>query len=333
MADSSIAPKPQVPQSVVVVPKGQSVAADASGAFPPQFSQQLAAAYEQQNGVAVSGKTAEELGLSITDAGQSASGDEQYVLHPSGGTADGTSKATNDVSGGNGQNAGLASDPVGGTQALSPQTQAVTSSPEFKSAVDMTAADASDLSGNFIESGLSSLLGAPGVNVQAIVQQVLMQAYQGNQKDLTRFADQVNFANKVKDALRQNEDKANNALSRADSNGNLAPGDSFKVPKDPSTTYSGDSSNLVQYNHDFSDGNPEAQLSNDQKAGTLTSTNSIQAYVQSIDNKLQSVGADQQQAQLQLQTYTQNSTQLMSMMSNLIKTYGDVSSSIIRNIL
>ena len=157
----------------------------------------------------------------------------------------------------------------------------------------------------------SSGMGA--IDVDALVQWVLRESYQETTQDLYFFAQKVKFFNEVKKKIRDELTAARNHLAGFAGAAETANIGSY-VSKDIVTDFTGGSAVSVVDDT------------------TLTTKGELEAYIQSMEEKLSSVGDDAQLANVDLQNMLQKQQQTIQKMSNISKLLHDTALAIIRKI-
>ncbi len=157
------------------------------------------------------------------------------------------------------------------------------------------------------------------VDVNALVQQVLKDAYLENTKDLYHYASKVKFYNEGKKSIRDELKRARETLAEhAGADGTAAvsfTGKSFAVD-----TVTLDASGMPQVQ--VADGDPAATGTKEQ----------LDTYIRNLEEKLNSVGDDAQLANVDLQNMLQKQQQTLQMMSNISKMLHDTAMAVIRKI-
>ena len=151
--------------------------------------------------------------------------------------------------------------------------------------------------------------GAGGFDVNALVMQVLREAYLENTQDLQFFADKVRFFNETKKVIREEIRRVNKAMQDG--------GEVTRVTIDAKT---------VVYDEE---GNPRPQVT---QGGKISGTQALEDYRDSLEQDLNSVGDDAQLANVDLQNMLQKQQQTLQMMSNISKMLHDTAMAVIRKI-
>jgi hypothetical protein len=283
---------------------------EAGAKIDPALMQAVLNKYAEMNGKPA-GESAQQLGVQVADAGATSDnkGENYLVL---------------DVGGGNGSTAGQA----GGPPPASPAP--IKSLPGFEKAVTAfrqppPPSDPNAGLNSLVSFGVNSWMNNPNIDVNALIQAVLAEAYQGNTEDLHAFAKKVQFYNNFKKELRNRENAArSHEAANIDPKGGPNLTKPFITGQDPVGTYVG--SEKVTFSPHTDGGTPpKAQP-------TITTQNALEDYIKNTDQTLQSASDDSQLAQLQLQTMTQNQQQLVQTMSDLSKKANDTIMAITRNI-
>ncbi len=177
-----------------------------------------------------------------------------------------------------------------------------------------------------------SWMNDPNLNINALVQAVLRNSYQDNQSDLKDYALKVEFFNNLKKNIRGEIARARSYQSaNASTNGNAAFPTAYQANATGSDTYNGSAQvNMNEGNNWGSSGtSPGNGIS---PTGTISNANDLNSYISTMEEYLTSVGDDAQLAQVDLQNMAQNQQQTLQTLSNLSKSFNDVSMAIIRNI-
>jgi hypothetical protein len=156
-----------------------------------------------------------------------------------------------------------------------------------------------------------------GIDVNALVQHVLRDAYLENTQDLYFHASKVKYYNELKKSIRTELTKAREELAKyAGKEGT----ESVSYSKTAfSTDYTGASAS----------GQPEILTNPDGDVGTKEG---LETYIENLEEKLNSVGDDAQLANVDLQNMLQKQQQTMQMMSNISKMLHDTAMAVIRKI-
>ena len=155
------------------------------------------------------------------------------------------------------------------------------------------------------------------VDVNALVQWVLREAYMENTKDLHFYAEKVQYFNEVKKCLREELTRARDALTANAGNEDTDPltGGNF-VGNDINTQAFGELSDIVG-----------------EGTGTVSTTKAeLDTYIQKMEETLNSVGDDAQLANVDLQNMLQKQQQTLQMQSNISKMLHDTAMAVIRKI-
>ena len=155
------------------------------------------------------------------------------------------------------------------------------------------------------------------VDVNALVQWVLREAYMENTKDLHFYAQKVQYFNEVKKALREELTRARDTLTANAGNEDtdaLVAG--HFVGNDVNTEAFGEIEDIVS-----------------QGTGTVVTTKAeLDTYIQKMEETLNSVGDDAQLANVDLQNMLQKQQQTLQMQSNISKMLHDTAMAVIRKI-
>ncbi len=175
-----------------------------------------------------------------------------------------------------------------------------------------------------------------GVDVNALVQAVLREAYMENTQDLHFYAQKVRFYNQLKKMIRDEVTKAREYLAKqagkkpeealvggpyTNSVGSTGP---LQFPTEPA--FDAKTGAMV----------PHPPLTNDDvtadKAIPMSKKEELETYIKNLEEKLNSVGDDAQLANVDLQNMLQKQQQTLQMMSNISKMLHDTAMAIIRKI-
>jgi len=151
------------------------------------------------------------------------------------------------------------------------------------------------------------------IDVNALVQQVLREAYKQNTDDLQFYAEKVKYFNEVKKQVRNELKRARNRLAQVakkDSKDSIAP---FQKKRP-----------LVEFT-----GGKNVKWVNDGKAKTK---GQLEAYVSNMEDTMSSVGDDAQLANVDLQNTLQRQQQTLQTLSNISKMLHDTAMATIRKI-
>jgi hypothetical protein len=198
------------------------------------------------------------------------------------------------------------------------------------------------LSGSQLQTwhSMASNLGfdATSVDVNALVQMVLRQAYQENTQDLHFYAMKVKFFNGVKKAIRKEITKAREVL--ADQAGRNGEDPLIKKISDELSeeiTYP-----LLEYNGTFTGNESNAngeftsllqpKLDEEKLPIYADTKEELDTHIQNLEETLNSVGDDAQLANVDLQNMLQKQQQTLQMMSNIAKMLHDTAMAVIRKI-
>ena len=204
-------------------------------------------------------------------------------------------------------------------QSLSPQAQSTLTQLTSNLANDIRNGAEPAVSGSdsqwaqFIE---GEALGG-GVDVNALVQQVLRESYLESTQDVYYHATKVKFFTELKKGVRDELSKARDELTKH-----------AGVDDDAALTY-----NKVSFDGEFrgagSDGALEVVTQPDGQASTKAE---LETYIENLEQKMNSIGDDAQLANVDLQNMLQKQQQTMQMMSNISKLLHDTAMAIIRKI-
>jgi hypothetical protein len=156
-----------------------------------------------------------------------------------------------------------------------------------------------------------------GIDVNALVQHVLRDAYLENTQDLYFHASKVKFYNELKKGIRTELTKAREELAK------YAGKEGTEAVSYDKTAFSSD------YTGAGADGQPEIVKSSD---GATSTKEELETYIENLEEKLNSVGDDAQLANVDLQNMLQKQQQTMQMMSNISKMLHDTAMAVIRKI-
>ena len=154
--------------------------------------------------------------------------------------------------------------------------------------------------------GFASQLRGSDMDVNALVQFVLHQAYQESQADLQSYADRVRLHNEQKEAIRGELSRLRafkSSLERGDRRTDFRP-------------------NMSVWR----------AISNYRPQAVIKSTDSIDALLSEWEEELQTIGDDAQLANVDMQNMLQKQQQTMQMMSNISKMLYDTAMAVIRKI-
>ncbi|MEO0814910.1 MAG: hypothetical protein AAFY60_18765 [Myxococcota bacterium] len=170
------------------------------------------------------------------------------------------------------------------------------------------------------------------LDVNALVQQVLREAYVENTEDLRFYAQKVKYFNELKDQVRGQLTEARKLMSLQAGRDDLDPVTSVGWGE-----LSGGS---IPRNVEF-DSTPEWNAAegrympgDGEDRGALTALNKaeLEAYITNTEEFLNSVGDDAQLANVDLQNMLQKQQQTLQMMSNISKMLHDTAMAIVRKI-
>ena len=148
----------------------------------------------------------------------------------------------------------------------------------------------------------------PGFDVNALVMWVLREAYMANTADLQFFADKVRFFNEAKKIIRSKANEVRNAMINEE--------EVERVRVDAGTII-------------VVDGRPQPKV---EHGGTVSGREELEAYLEELEQDLNSVGDDAQLANVDLQNMLQKQQQTLQLMSNVSKMLHDTAMAIIRKI-
>jgi hypothetical protein len=144
------------------------------------------------------------------------------------------------------------------------------------------------------------------LDVNALVQSVMREAYLQQAEDLKKYKDKVQYFNETKKKIRDEMDKARKAR--------ITPG----------------SAPLLKMNITTGKGTPPIIFS--QNAGIVKTEQERQNYLRYLEDKLNTVGDDAQLANTDMQNVMQKQQQLVNMISNAAKLLNDSAMDTIRKI-
>jgi hypothetical protein len=144
------------------------------------------------------------------------------------------------------------------------------------------------------------------LDVNALVQSVMREAYLQQAEDLKKYKDKVKYFSDTKKKIRDEQDKARKAR--------LTPG----------------SAPLLKMNITAGKGTPPIIFS--QNAGIVKTEQERQDYLRYLEDKLNAVGDDAQLANTDMQNVMQKQQQLVNMISNAAKLLNDSAMDTIRKI-
>jgi hypothetical protein len=163
--------------------------------------------------------------------------------------------------------------------------------------------------------------GTGGMDVNALVQWVLRQSYTEQTQDLEFYAQKVQFYNNLKQAIRNELTRARQEDSGLVSSGN---------PNNPNATpcnYDG-----VTFANEpalSSNGTPQVYSTN---SNAISNRGELEAYIQNLEDQLNSVGDDAQLANVDLQDMLQKQQATLQLVSNISKMLYDTAMAVIRKI-
>lgn len=168
-------------------------------------------------------------------------------------------------------------------------------------------------------------------DVNALVQQVLREAYTQNTEDLRMYAEKVKDFNKQKELIRDHLNDMRKELTSAregaissgvtgDDAMSTHPISSDSVSYDPSTVTEGSDAHTKMM----------MGMSASLEAGGVDTIGKLEDEIQTWEDKLNSVGDDAQLANVDLQNMLQKQQQTLQMMSNISKALHDTAMAIIR---
>jgi hypothetical protein len=157
------------------------------------------------------------------------------------------------------------------------------------------------------------------IDVNALIQWVMREAYMANGEDLKFYAHKVKFYTDMKKVLRQELQVARRFLSdnikRSDPTKLTRPLHKKRFSTVPDTSEGGI---------------PTPKEPEDD--GLAVDVKGLEDYIKDLDNQLNTVGDDSQMAQLELQDMTQRQQKTLQTLSNLAKVFHETSMAIIRKI-
>ncbi len=168
-------------------------------------------------------------------------------------------------------------------------------------------------------------------DVNALVQQVLREAYTQNTEDLRMYAEKVKDFNKQKELIRDHLNDMRKELTAA-REGAIASGvtgdDAMSTHPVSSNSVSYDPSNVTE----GSDAHTKMMMGmpSSLEAGGIDTIGKLEDEIQTWEDKLNSVGDDAQLANVDLQNMLQKQQQTLQMMSNISKALHDTAMAIIR---
>lgn len=175
------------------------------------------------------------------------------------------------------------------------------------------------------------VLGNSGnIDVNALVQFVLREAYLQTAEDLRFYAEQVKFYNDLKRQIREELEQARN-LSLFQYESDID--EDIIVYTADGMTFNGPNP-YIKKNFITEPAFDEAtgQWTYPRKAGTVTTKEDLETYIKNLEYELNSVGDDAQLANVDLQNMLQKQQQALQMMSNMSKMMHDTAMAIIRKI-
>ena len=180
--------------------------------------------------------------------------------------------------------------------------------------------------GTDIKNAISS-----GTDINALVQEVLREAYLQTTEDLRSYAEKVRYYNQMKKALREylsslREFKANTISAARTRNISLCSG----APNDLKVLHEIFTESARPY--DLGPIEYELCIPNRIPPEEVSSLTQLDTEIASWETKLNSIGDDAQLANVDLQNILQKQQQLLQMLSNISKVTHDTAMEIIRNI-
>jgi hypothetical protein len=157
------------------------------------------------------------------------------------------------------------------------------------------------------------------IDVNALIQWVMREAYMANGEDLKFYAHKVKFYTDMKKLLRQELQVARHFLSD-----NINRSDPTKLTRPLHKKRFSTVAQTAQ------DGTPTPKAPEDD--GLAVDVKGLEDYIKELDNQLNTVGDDSQMAQLELQDMTQRQQKTLQTLSNLAKVFHETSMAIIRKI-
>jgi hypothetical protein len=192
---------------------------------------------------------------------------------------------------------------------------------------DTSTAATADLQGRWADFVAGQGVGN-AMDVNALVQFVLREAYMENTKDLHFYAQKVRFYNSLKKNIREELTKAREYLSKQ---AGSKPEDALKGGT--YTNSAGSTGPLSFPTEPKFDEATGAMVPHDPMAGTaISNKEGLETYIKNLEEQLNSVGDDAQLANVDLQNMLQKQQQTLQMMSNISKMLHDTAMAIIRKI-
>tara|TARA_B100000676_G_scaffold301393_1_gene348519 strand:+ start:176 stop:1048 length:873 start_codon:yes stop_codon:yes gene_type:complete len=179
---------------------------------------------------------------------------------------------------------------------------------------------------------------ATSVDVNALVQQVLREAYLENTKDLHQYATKVKYFNAVKKSIREEISKAREVMAEQAGRNDTDPlikmidEEQSMVITYPLLEYSGTFTGQSPNEEDEFPGLLQPKLDTEKLQIQAQTKEELDVYIQNLEETLNSVGDDAQLANVDLQNMLQKQQQTLQMMSNIAKMLHDTAMSVIRKI-
>ncbi len=192
----------------------------------------------------------------------------------------------------------------------------------------------SDLEAKFASVVAKANVTGGNVDVAALVEYVLMQAYNASTQDMYVFAKKVEHFNKVKKALNDEITRVRAHLSKhtdttTDSNGKTP--DNLRAPFQ-TTNMASAAYGTFGTDIDPNDKSGNLKSSFKQNAANTNVKKDVEAYLARLEEKKGTIGDDAQVANLELQQFVQKQQQVLQLMSNLYKLFHETAMAIIRKI-
>lgn len=226
----------------------------------------------------------------------------------------------------------LPSDAYNTLQGLANSASALTAS-----GTNPAPAATSNLQGRFADFVAQSKING-AMDVNALVQFVLREAYMENTKDLHFYAQKVRFYNELKKLVRDELTSARKQLSSASTAAAAWVQADTADPK----TRDADNYNLASGGFGYTGKTFDTEPAYDPTNGmtpkeaaadnSITTKGDLETYIKNLEEKLNSIGDDAQLANVDLQNMLQKQQQTLQMMSNISKMLHDTAMAIIRKI-
>ncbi len=197
---------------------------------------------------------------------------------------------------------------------------------------DVSTAATADLQGRWADFIAQQGIGN-AMDVNALVQFVLREAYMENTKDLHFYAQKVRFYNDLKKLVREELTKAREMLSTkagmndTDSEGNSTP---VRWKGDYTNSHNGGGPITFPTEPQYDENGGMVPHDPIAMEGIADNKEGLQTYIKNLEEHLNSIGDDAQLANVDLQNMLQKQQQTLQMMSNIAKMLHDTAMAIIR---